>query len=46
MLKLFLKPLLYTVKPAHVVTSIQGSPVLSTFSGSHEPKYSVNEPIL
>ena len=31
-----------TVKPAYVVTSIKGSPV----SGSLEPKYSANEPVL
>ena len=35
-----------TVKPAYVVTSIKGSPVLRIFSGSLEPKYSANEPAL
>ena len=36
-----------TVKPAYVVTSIKGSLVLSShFSGSTEPKYSANEPVL
>ena len=36
-----------TVKPAYVVTSVKGSPVLNShFYWSLEAKYSVNEPVL
>ena len=45
--KLIAKFKLHTVKPAYMVTSIKGSPLLSShLFWTLEPKHSANEPVL